>query len=339
MADLISKYRGGFIKAFNELVDNRMQACKDKKTELFQNLYKPKSMLIYGFIVILSTVVKAPKENYNIAGHLLIAIGLICMVVCIKIYFASKEYQNFSQDKLLSRLLDVFGNFTYMPSPVGFLSMESLLPDVRKTKFIIPYTVYLRSKLYTKNINYNQNGDGLVGNYNGIEFQMCETDFGKKERNIPPSYSRMFRGIALHFEVNLNLGTMIISNSQNNELKIPEGFKKFKIKNPKYINKFDIWMEQTDSDNITDEIKRILETTFLDKLNYFQRYYKVKKIECSISDNSVVILMPTGDDLFNMGSIFSNVEDIKNYDNLFYKIISVLDFMDFLNILPKKIDN
>ena len=63
-----------------------------------------------------------------------------------------------------------------------------------------------------------------------------------------------------------------------------------------------------------------------------QTSFKVDKIRCSICENSVLILLETKKDLFEMNHLLNRIDDINQYKYLFDEFASIFSFVEILNL-------
>lgn len=83
------------------------------------------------------------------------------------------------------------------------------------------------------------------------------------------------------------------------------------------------------------EARYLLTTVFLDRFMQISTSFDIDEVQCSIFDDSMLILLSTNKDLFEMNHLFGRIDDIHQYDHLFDEFASVLSFIDVLNLASK----
>ena len=58
-------------------------------------------------------------------------------------------------------------------------------------------------------------------------------------------------------------------------------------------------------------------------------------MQCSIYDDTMLVLLQTNRDLFEINPLFKKIDDINNYQTLFDEFASVLSFLEILNLSSK----
>ena len=73
----------------------------------------------------------------------------------------------------------------------------------------------------------------------------------------------------------------------------------------------------------------------MDRFMQLQTSFRVSNMQCSIYEGSMLILLSTNKDLFEINPLFKKVDDINQYNYLFDEFASVLSFIDVLNLASK----
>lgn len=331
--NLIKKYKSSFVKQFSELMDDRRQYYKDIQLDVIQNLQGIKACGIYMLVFFIGFVQMFWEKEYNWSYHFTLAFSLVVVTVIINLLTRIKGYVDTYKDRLLPNLLGMFGELVFIPNPGLFLEANiKKLPEVRKSKFLIPYSVYNKSSLFMYNINYNKNGDGLTGKLENYKFQICETKFGWKKKNsfIP---AILFRGIALNINLPAEVTSKILILPKNCDINEPEKYDLLDIKYVSFTDKHNIYVEKEVSDCALLDVQKFLNRHFLERLMNLLNSFYAKRVFCSIYENQMVILLETRNILFEPPSLYKDIEDIKQYTPLYNKITSIMTFIEMFNKL------
>ena len=80
------------------------------------------------------------------------------------------------------------------------------------------------------------------------------------------------------------------------------------------------------------EARYLLNTALMDRFMQISISFKIDNMQCSIFGDSILILLSTNKDLFEMNHLLKKVDDINQYKTLFDEFASVLSFIDVLNL-------
>ena len=136
--------------------------------------------------------------------------------------------------------------------------------------------------------------------------------------------------------MNKKIKSRVFILSKMSFTKIPPNFEKVELEYEKFNKKYDVWVEKNQMGGSGQiEARYLLTTAFLDRFMQIQTSFRVSNIKCSVYDDSLLILLGTKKDLFEMNHLFGKIDDISQYQNLFNEFSSVLSFIDILNISSK----
>ena len=99
--------------------------------------------------------------------------------------------------------------------------------------------------------------------------------------------------------------------------------------------KYDVYVQKSQDVNGQIEARYLFNTAFMDRFMQIAISFGVYRVQCSIFDDSMLILLSTNKDLFEMNHLFGRIDDIHQYDHLFDEFASVLSFIDVLNLASK----
>lgn len=186
----------------------------------------------------------------------------------------------------------------------------------------------------SKKITQREDDDCFWGRYNDIDFAINETDFGYTTGNN--KYARMFKGVAMHFKMNKKIKSKVLILSKKMGQYVPPNYEKVNVEYNKFNKKYNVWVEKTRMEAGGQiEARYLLTTVFLDRFMQISTSFNIDKVQCSIFGNSMLILLSTNKDLFEMNHLFGRIDDVHQYDHLFDEFASVLSFIDVLNLASK----
>ena len=138
----------------------------------------------------------------------------------------------------------------------------------------------------------------------------------------------------MHFEMHKKIKSRVLIYSKNLiPDKLPNGFEKVEMELESFNKKYNVYVEkmhQTAEGQI--EARYLFNTLFLERFMQLQTSFKVDKIICSICENSVLILLETKKDLFEMNHLLNRIDDINQYKYLFDEFASIFSFVEILNL-------
>ena len=99
-----------------------------------------------------------------------------------------------------------------------------------------------------------------------------------------------------------------------------------------FNKKYNVYVQKGSNADGQVEARYLFNTVFLERFMQLQTSFRVNKMQCSIYGNSMLILLATNKDLFEMNHLFKRIDDIHQYQHLFDEFASVLSFIDVLNL-------
>ena len=348
----MDKYKSDFTAKFKEIMDKDAHKWKEIQNS-FRHLISLQSFGFYFFMAALG-MIPVPQYNYDLNFHLILAAIIFVSAAIIDIQVTNTSYQDTIKVTLFPELLKIFGNLQYRSSSslTSMLNASSIILDDEETDnaaslatkntdnniiYEIKSSVFQNSQLYNKNITERTDGDAFYGTYNDVALTMVETDFGWKTRILKfIKYNRMFKGLAMQFKMNKEIKSRVLILTKFSMTQIPRGFEKVELESAKFNKKYDIWVDtQSDKSQGQIEARYLLNTAFMERLMQIQTSFKVSKMCCSIYNDTMLIMLSTRKDLFEMNHLFGRIDDVNQYKHLFNEFASVLSFIDVLNLSSK----
>lgn len=327
----MNRFQNDFAISFARIMEEKLQQWKEFQKEERKSLYSLESIGTYLFVTLLAFVPGKREYNYDLKLHCCIAVVFFIFAVITNIQVANKTYQTKVKETFFDDLLKVFGKHIFYQ---GYNVSSAISVD---TNYVIQNKMFNSCQLYPRDIMTREDDDRFHGEYNGVKFVINETDFGYTVKTSKGSrYERMFKGVAMHFQMNKEIKSRVLIMSKKLWNKVPKNYEKVDLEYNKFSKKYDVWVEKRvlgGSGQI--EARYLLNTVFLDRFMQLQTSFRVSKVACSIYGNNMLVMLSTGRDLFEMNHLLSRIDDIKQYKHLFEEFASVLSFIEVLNLASK----
>ena len=147
----------------------------------------------------------------------------------------------------------------------------------------------------------------------------------------------------MHFKMHKNINTRILVRSKKKNWlyipisklfknKIPEGYEKIEFESEAFNKKYDVYTYKTPDYSGQIEARYLFNTAFLERFMQLQTSFRVDRMDCSVKDDNLLIMLSTERDLFEMNHLLGRVDDVNQYKRLFDEFSSVLAFIDVLNL-------
>lgn len=354
-AKRLRKYQNDFTVKFAQIMSKQLPIWKEIQKEKRRSLYSIKSILSYLGVSLLAYIPGKRETDYDLQFHFYLQIVFIIFAVITNIIGTNKEYQNSIKSMLFPTLVKIFGEDVHYicrcipeitedltSSYLNIKDAANILMDLEKNTdihgvFRVTNNIIENSKLYPQPITERNDDDRFYGKYNDIEFIINETDFGWNSRDKHKTYHRMFKGVAMNFKLNKEIKNRVLIMSKSMFNTIPKGFEKVEVEYNKFAKKYNVYVSNTGAKNGSGQIEAryLLNTAFLDRFMQLHTSFSVPRIQCSIYENQMLIMLSTRKDLFEMNHLFGRIDDVTQYKHLFEEFASVLSFIDVLNLSSK----
>lgn len=350
-ADCMDKYKNDFAIKFAKIMQQQLDIWKDVQNSNRLYLISLQSFGLYFFIAAIGMIPGKNEHNYDLKFHLILAAVCFVAAVIINIDVTNKAYQNIIKRTLFPQLLKIFGNLQYRSSSSLSSILNSCIIDEKEIDnatdlantnidnlvlYDIKNSIFQDSQLYDKKITERTDDDAFYGTYNDVGITMVETDFGWNAKNKYRTYHSMFKGVAMRFKMNKQIKSRVLILTKFSMTKIPKGFEKVELESVKFNKKYDVWVDSQSAEGQGQiEARYLLNTAFLERLMKLQTSFRVSKMCCSVFGDSMLIMLHTRKDLFEMNHLFGRIDDVHQYKHLFDEFASVLSFIDVLNLSSK----
>ena len=334
MSQCLEKYKNNFAIKFAKVMQKNLPRWKKFQKEHIKALFSDKTMLsMYLFFFFISSISALVVQNSFLSY---IGVILIIFLLILNINSENKEYQNCIKTDLFSELLKVFdqdieygagGNFYNSLGPVYCSGY-------------IPNSIYNNSMLFNKSVSYDSPDDTFTGVYNDCPFTILETKVINTIRHIGGKLEdvQLFKGIAMHFKMKKKIKSRVLIYSKGLlKNKTPEGFEKVKFEYEKFNKKYNVYVQKTQIEAGGQiEARYLFNTAFMDRFMQLQTSFRINKLKCSIFGDSMLVLLATNKDLFEMNHLLCRIDDIHQYKHLFDEFASILSLLEVLNLSSKK---
>ena len=350
-ADCMDKYKNDFAIKFAKIMEKRLWLWLETQKSNRLSLISLKSFGFYFFIAALGMVPGKNEHNYDLKFHLILAAVCFVGAVIANIHSTNKIYQDTIKATLFPQLLKIFGNLQYRPKSSLTSVLNSCIIDEKETDnaaalaktnidnlvlYDIKNSIFQDSQLYDKIITSRTDDDAFYGIYNDVGITIVETDFGWNAKDKYRTYHSMFKGAAMRFKMNKQIKSRVLILTKFSMTKIPKGYEKVELESVKFNKKYDVWVDSQSAEGQGQiEARYLLNTAFLERLMKLQTSFRVSKMCCSVFGDSMLIMLHTRKDLFEMNHLFGRIDDTTQYRHLFNEFASVLSFIDVLNLSSK----
>lgn len=357
----MNKYKSLFILRFAKLMQENVTVWKEVQRICRKKLYTA-DLKWYFFAFCFGFLPGKNERHYSLKAHIIEAIICAIISIFIAVSIRNKEYQNIVKKTFFQKLIGVFGDeIFYCNSDDSFLlsivdENDDLTPEMKKElkdagifknkqiPKIIEYKLFNESGLFDKPINDRDDDDSFYGSFNDVEFIINETSLKYKVASKSrTNYYEKFKGLAMLFKMNKNINARVLVRSKKknwlfipiNKLfknKVPDGYEKIEFESAEFNKKYDVYAYKTPDHSGQIEARYLFNTAFLERFMQIQTSFRVDRMDCSVKDNNLLIMLNTNRDLFEMNHLLGRVDDVNQYKNLFDEFSSVLAFIDVLNL-------
>ncbi len=347
---VMDRYKNEFVISFAKAMGENLTRWKK-----FQSYYRKKlytsDLKWYALGFILGYTPGKRETDYfsNLPAHTIMAFVIMIFAIIIAISIRNKDYQNDVKSTFFNNLFKVFNNKIKYENKYGDYTYNSILESIengnndfgeeilntQRAETITNFT-FNDSELFQKyKVNDRNDDDNFYGEYNQVKFNICETELNNKEtsKNGKSYYHQLFHGVALQFKIYKNIKSRVLIYSNGLWNKPPQGYEKVKTEYRKFNKRFSIYAPAGTKGQI--EARYLFNTAFLDRFMQLQTSFKVNKIQCSVKDSTILILLSTNKDLFEMNHLLGRIDDKHQYAKLFDEFASVLSFIDVLHLFDK----
>ena len=312
----MSKYKEKFTLEFAKVMQVNAPKWNESKKNRIKNLYTKWVLIYIGAFFAGFMPAKREGADYDLNTHIIFGfIGAIFAVI----FFECSELKEEMKKDLYTKLLKAFGH------------------DIVYDCGEISYSEYNNSMLFNKPVRYASVDDRFCGIFNDSPFVIAESNLNYlKTSHGRTQETRLFKGVSMYFKMQKKIKFRVLIYSKGLFNKVPKGFQKVEFEYEKFNNKYDVYVQKSkDTSSGQIEARYLFNTVFMDRFMQLQTSFKVNKMKCSIFEDTMLVLLPTNRDLFEINPLFKKIDDINNYQTLFDEFASVLSFLEILNLSSK----
>lgn len=271
------------------------------------------ALLIFAFIYIISDSYLTYRYNY-LANFILPALILLNILGLIYLRYT---YTAHLKKDLLPKILSFFSDdiefFEHPQIDITSWHKYGILPEFYKQK----------------------TDDGIIGNYQGVEFNLFEAELIAKRFVQNEEYEQStFNGIIATVAMNKRFkGQTIVYYHPKKQLfiksTIPKSIKGMEIihlEDPIFDKKFEVFS----TDQI--EARYLLTPTFMENLLKLNEIFGGTQLECSFLEEKLFLMINSSEDYFEPKSIFKPINFQNDIKPLFDEINSLLQIITTLKL-------
>lgn len=251
------------------------------------------------------------QENDTSIGVILGLSCLAIMVLCGPMYV----YKQKVKPQIMPDFANFFGSFMYQ--------YEGKIDD-----FIL-----FKSDLFGK-FNQSIGDDFFTGVYDGVKISIAEEKlkFLQKDfRNFDMS-KNVFEGICILFEMNKNFkGRTVVLKDRKllNAFNKISGLQNVKLEDLRFEKYFEVYSD----DQI--EARYLLTTGFMERMLKLRDLYEGKSIQFSFNQNTLLLAIPTKQNMFEANSFFRSNINKKKIDLVFDQFYTIFSIVKLLKLNQK----
>ena len=296
---------------FSAYYEEKLKPClRESEKSRYVYLAAFMGLIILGVLfypAILKIILTSQNnENDAVIGFTLAASCVVIMLLCGPLF----RYRKKVKPQIMPFFADFFGSFSYM---FGGKIDDSILKQ---------------SDLFSE-YNKNTGDDYFSGSYDGVKITVAEEKLEQSKKDFRgfDVNKKIFRGICILLEMNKNFqGRTVVLEDKGwrNIFSKINGLQNIKLEDLRFEKYFEVYS----SDQI--EARYLLTTAFMERIIKLRDLYEGSAIQLCFSNNSLLISIPTKQDMFEAHSFFGsnvNKERIDLVFDQFYTIFSIIKLL------------
>ena len=287
-----------------------------KKSESSRYLY----LLVFAALVamgiifyptILHFILVNGNENDHIIGVVLGGSCLIIMLLCGPLF----NYRKKVKPQIMPDFAEFFGPFSYF--------FGGKIDDN-----------YLRQSDLFGKYNSNTGDDYFSGTYNDVRITVAEEKLEQKNQDFNgfEVNKKVFRGICILFEMNKNFkGRTVVLQDRGllNILHKITGLQNVKLEDIRFEKYFEVYSD----DQI--EARYLLTAGFMERMMKLRELYEGESIQFCFNRNTLLLAIPTKQDMFEAHSFFGSNINKKRIDLVFEQFYTIFSIVKLLKLNQK----
>lgn len=288
-----------------------------KKSDSKRVLYLCMFLILLAMVVVFYPAVIAKLARFDMDDDdtmIGVYLGLSCLVImflCGPLYV----YKQKVKPQIMPDFANFFGSFMY--------EYEGKINDM----------ILRRSELFG-NYNRSLGDDCFLGIYDGVRISIaeekllqCKKDF----RNFDVS-KKVFEGVCILFEMNKNFkGRTVVLKDKKifNVFNRIAGLQNVKLEDLQFEKYFEVYSD----DQI--EARYLLTTGFMERMLKLRDLYNGKSIQFSFDNNTLLLAIPTRQNMFEANSFFKSNVNKKKIDVVFDQFYTIFSIVKILKLNQK----
>ena len=336
MPQCMDKYKNDFAIEFAKIMQENLLQWKTLQKKYINALWKGEKLFWYIGCFIFAYLPGKRELNYDLNFHIFMSIMIVIFIIIVVFFCENKDYQNEIKKSLFPKLLKVFGKDIEYVASSDFYDLSN---KVNYRSGYISHSIYDNSMLFNKPVSYDSPDDIFSGTFKNCPFIISETNITnvKRYNNGKSDSFTLFNGIAMLFKMQKNIKSHVLIYSKGLfKNKVPKDFEKVEFEYEKFNKKYDVYVQKSQMEARGQiEARYLFNTAFMDRFMQLHTSFKIDKMKCSIYNGSMLVLLATNKDLFELNNMFYRIDDMNQYKKLFDEFASVFSFLEVLNLSSK----
>lgn len=301
------------IEDFKEKYDNHIQNIVFPEVMKFEKERKIRLTLVNLTILICSLILISSPVLLNSTSHewvqYIIATSFVALISVKQL--TKKNFEEKVKTMVMPIIMKSIPGFRWQEPPIT-------RKDMIKCKILPPEKM--------KDYSFE---DGFIGKYKNINIAISEYYTNKNSTN------NFSQGVIVKFDMNKNFnGNTVIrprdafNVSSEVDLKL-NNMEKIDLEDPNFNEKFFVYS----TDPI--EARYLLTPAFMERLYETSDAFNSKAEYCSFYENSIYIVLDTGEDMFDLCDLNTPMDDKEQYNILYNELASILDLIDYFKLDQK----
>lgn len=270
------------------------------------------AVLILMAVVFYPTIVSmlfSKEIDHSYLGMIIAGSCVVVMLLCGPLYHYKKKVK----PQIMPDFANFFGSFSYM--------YEGRIDDA-----------FLRQSDLFGTYNQNVGDDYFSGVYDDVRITVAEEKLLNVRRDFKnfEIKGKVFGGVCILFEMNKNFkGRTVVLKDRGaigNALSRVKGLQNVKLEDSQFEKVFEVYSD----DQI--EARYLLTTAFMERMLKLRDLYEGKSIQFCFNRNTLLLSIPTRQNMFEANSFFGSNSDKKRIDLVFEQFYTIFSIAKLLKL-------
>lgn len=263
-------------------------------------------------------------------SYLLLTFAIFGVMIGIICYFFDLIKTNSTLIWMFTSMLVVVGGCNTLPSKLEKDVKNSIMRLLMKAFGDFHWTQQaqlseyeMAESLLFESFNNESYDDNFYGSYRGMNIAISEIELIRKTGK---NCYTVFDGLVIQLDMNKKFASHTIVLQNGLIKKNIMNLEQVKLEDPQFEKLFDVYS--------TDQVESryLLTTAFMERFKDLIQVFKTKNIQCSFKNQKILIAIDVRRDLFKLGGLLRNVEDTKQYEELFNQISAIFEMINVLKL-------